>query len=150
MTLVRCEVKGVFMAISDAATVPLVILSDGTDRLLPIFIGIWEAVSINSARNREVLPRPFTHDLFLDLCGKFSISLRSLQIDSIEDGVYYAQLVFVSNGREEYLDCRPSDGIALALRGGVPIFVDQNVLASAAQKDDELPQVIDLTSFLQK
>jgi bifunctional DNase/RNase len=150
MTQVRCEVKGVFMAISDAATVPLVILSDGTGRLLPIFIGIWEAVSINSARNKEVLPRPFTHDLFLDLCGKFSISLRFLQIDSIEDGVYYAQLVFVNNKHEEYLDCRPSDGIALALRGDVPIFVEESVLASAAQKDEDLPHVVDLTSFLQK
>lgn len=150
MTQVRCEVKGVFMATSEAATVPLVILSDGAGRLLPIFIGIWEAVSINSARNREVLPRPFTHDLFLDLCGKFSISLRFLQIDSIEDGVYYAQLVFVNNKHEEYVDCRPSDGIALALRSDVPIFVEETVLASAAQKSEDLPQVVDLTSFLQK
>jgi len=150
MTLVRCEVKGVFMAISDAATVPLVVLSDGADRLLPIFIGIWEAMSINSSRNGEVLPRPFTHDLFLDLCGKFSISLRSLQIDSIDDGVYYAQLVFADNRREEYLDCRPSDGIALALRGDVPIFVDEVVLASAAQKEEDLPHLVDLSSFLQK
>jgi len=138
------------MAVSDNATVPLVILSDSNNRLLPIFIGIWEAVSINSARNREVLPRPFTHDLFLDLCGKFSISLRLLQIDSIEDGVYYAQLVFVNNNHEEYLDCRPSDGIALALRGDVPIFVEESVLASASQKIGDLPQVVDLTSFLQK
>jgi uncharacterized protein len=150
MTQVRCEVKGVFMAVSDTATVPLVVLSDGTGRLLPIFIGIWEAVSINSARNREVLPRPFTHDLFLDLCGKFSISLRLLQIDSIEDGVYYAQLVFVNNKHEEYLDCRPSDGIALALRSDVPIFVEESVLASAAQKTGDLPPMVDLTSFLQK
>jgi uncharacterized protein len=150
MTQVRCEVKGVFMASSDAATVPLVLLADGNDRLLPIFIGIWEAVSINSAKNHEVLSRPFTHDLFLDLCGKFSISLKSLQIDSIEDGVYYAQLVFSKNGHEEYLDCRPSDGIALALRGEVPIFVEESVLASSAQKSEDLPDVVDLTSFLQK
>ncbi|HEX3001509.1 MAG TPA: bifunctional nuclease domain-containing protein, partial [Methanoregula sp.] len=86
MTQVRCEVKGVFMATGETATVPLVILTDGSGRFLPIFIGIWEAVSINSAKNREVLPRPFTHDLFLDLCSKFSITLRSLQIDSVEDG----------------------------------------------------------------
>jgi len=150
MTQVRCEVKGVFMATSDTATVPLVILSDSNGRLLPIFIGIWEAVSINSARNREVLPRPFTHDLFLDLCGKFSITLRSLQVDSIEDGIYYAQLVFVNNKHEEYLDCRPSDGIALALRGDVPIFVEESVLATSAQKTEDLPQIVDLTSFLQK
>ena len=31
MTQVKCEVKGVFVAISDAATVPLVVLTDGND-----------------------------------------------------------------------------------------------------------------------
>jgi|GEM_PF-1189118 len=98
MTQVRCAVKGVFVAVNDAATVPLVVLSDGSDRVLPIFIGIWEAVSINSAINHELLPRPFTHDLFIDLCEKCTITLRFLQIDSIEDGVYYAQLVFMTGG----------------------------------------------------
>jgi bifunctional DNase/RNase len=150
MTQVRCEVRGVFVAINDSAAVPLVVLADGSDRVLPIFIGIWEAVSINSAVNREVLPRPFTHDLFIDLCGKCSITLRFLQIDSIEDGVYYAQLVFLNNGHEEYLDCRPSDGIALAIRGNVPIFVDETVLASAGQKSGDLPETVDLATFLQK
>ncbi len=150
MAQIRCEVKGVFVAVGDSATVPLVVLSEGSDRVLPIFIGIWEAISINSARNREVLPRPFTHDLFLDLCEKFSIVLRFLQIDSIEDGVYYAQLVFVSNNHEEYIDCRPSDGIAIALRGDIPIFVDECVLESAGQKSEELPQVVELAEFLRK
>lgn len=138
------------MAVTDAATVPLVILTDGSGRSLPIFIGIWEAVSINSARNHEVLPRPFTHDLFLDLCGKFSITLRFLQIDSIEDGIYYAQLVFSRQKQEEYLDCRPSDGIALALRGDVPIFVEEEVLASSAQKEEDLSNIVDLSMYFQK
>lgn len=150
MTQVRCAVKGVFVAVNDAATVTLVVLSDGSDRVLPIFIGIWEAVSINSAINHELLPRPFTHDLFIDLCEKCTITLRFLQIDSIEDGVYYAQLVFMTGGWDEYLNCRPSDGIALALRGNVPIFVEETVLASAGQKNEDLPQVVDLAAFLQK
>lgn len=150
MTQVRCEVQGVFVAVNDAATVPLVILADGDDRVLPIFIGIWEAVSINSAKIHEVLPRPFTHDLFIDLCAKFSIALRSLQIDSIDNGVYYAQLVLVSDHHEEYLDCRPSDGIALALRAEIPIFVDETVLASAGQKNSDIKNIMDLTTFLQK
>ncbi|OPX64938.1 MULTISPECIES: bifunctional nuclease family protein [unclassified Methanoregula] len=150
MTQVRCEVQGVFVAFNDASTVPLVILNDGDGRILPIFIGIWEAVSINSARIKEVLPRPFTHDLFLDLCAKFNISMRSLQIDSIDNGVYYAQLVLVSDQHEEYLDCRPSDGIALALRADIPIFVDENVFAAAGQKNTDLPNIMDLATFLQK
>lgn len=150
MTQVKCEVQGVFVAFNDATTVPLVILADGGGRVLPIFIGIWEAVSINSAKIKEVLPRPFTHDLFVDLCERFSITLRSLQIDSIDNGVYYAQLVLVSDHHEEYLDCRPSDGIALALRADIPIFVDENVLATAGQKSADLPDILDLATFLQK
>ncbi len=150
MMQVRCEVKGVFVAMGNAATVPLVVLSDGNGRLLPIFIGIWEAVSINSAQIKEVLPRPFTHDLFIDLCARFSIALRYLQIDSIDDGVYYAQLVISTGQQEEYLDCRPSDGIALALRGDIPIFVEECVLSSAGQLPEELPDMVDLSTFLQK
>jgi len=150
MTQVKCEVKGVFVAMGDAATVPLVVLTDANGHLLPIFIGIWEAVSINSAQIKEVLPRPFTHDLFIDLCAKFSITLRYLQIDSIEDGVYYAQLVMSSGQQDEYLDCRPSDGIALALRGDIPIFVEECVLASAGQNAAEMPEIVDLSTFLQK
>jgi bifunctional DNase/RNase len=150
MTQVRCEVQGVFVAFNDASTVPLVILADGDGRILPIFIGIWEAVSINSARIKEVLPRPFTHDLFVDLCAKCNISMRSLQIDSIDNGVYYAQLVLVSDQHEQYLDCRPSDGIALALRADIPIFVDENVFAAAGQKMTDLPNIMDLATFLQK
>ena len=150
MTQVRCEVQGVFVTFNDATTTPLVILADGDGRVIPIFIGIWEAVSINSAKTKEVLPRPFTHDLFVDLCARFSITLRSLQIDSIDNGVYYAQLVLESDHREEYLDCRPSDGIALALRADIPIFVDEGVLASAGQKSSDLPAIVDLATFLQK
>ena len=151
MTQIRCEVKGVFVAVSEGATVPLVILTDGDDAIhLPIFIGLWEAISINSAKIKEVLPRPFTHDLFLELLDKFSISLRFLQIDSIENGVFYAQLVLSADHHEEYIDCRPSDGIALALRGEVPIFVDETVLLSAGQRIQDLPKMVDLSTFLQK
>ena len=150
MTQVRCEVRGVFVATSDAATVPLVVLSAGEDLQLPIFIGLWEAIAINSAINREVMPRPFTHDLFLDLMAKFSITLKYLQIDCIENGVFFAGLVFSANHQDEYIDCRPSDGIAVALRGNAPVFVDESVLATAGQKSSELPQITDLSTFLQK
>jgi bifunctional DNase/RNase len=150
MTQIRCEVQGVFVTMNDTTTVPLVVLTDGGEHSLPIFIGLWEAVSINSAKNKEILSRPFTHDLFLDLVGKFSITIHFLQIDSIEDGVYYAQLVLSSDHHKEYLDCRPSDGIALALRADVPIFVDENVLASAGQKTADLPPMVDLSTFLRK
>jgi bifunctional DNase/RNase len=93
---------------------------------------------------------PSLCQLKIDLLNKFSITLHSLQIDSIEEGVYYAQLTLSEGSHEEHIDCRPSDGIALALRAGVPIFVDENVLASAGQKTEDLPPMIDLAVFLKK
>jgi bifunctional DNase/RNase len=150
MTQVRCEVRGVFVAVNEATTVPLVVLADREGRVLPIFIGIWEAVSINSAKNREVLPRPFTHDLFIDIFLKFGITMRHLQIDSIEDGVYYAKLALVVDRHKEEIDCRPSDGIALALRGDIPIFVEEEVLVKAGKKSEDLTGIIDLATFLQR
>lgn len=149
MQQVRCQVRGVFVAINDAATVPVVVLTDGVGRLMPIFVGLWEAVSINNAQNNVVPPRPFTHDLFLDFMERFSIDIHHLQIDSAEEGVYYAQLVLAADGREECLDCRPSDGIALALRAGAPIFVDEGLLAAAGQEENS-SEMIDLSTFLQK
>jgi hypothetical protein len=118
--------------------------------MLPIFVGLLEAVSINSAKNREVLPRPFTHDLFLEAFEKFGITLRSLQIDSIQDGIYYAQLILSSENREVRVDCRPSDGIALALRGNAPIYVDDRVIETAGHPEGDLPPMTDIASFLQK
>ena len=149
MQQVRCEVRGVFVAMNDAATVPVVVLTDCAGRLLPIFVGLWEAVSINSAQNKEVPPRPFTHDLFLDLMGKFSISVSQLEIDSVEEGVYYAHLVLSSGGRTEFLDCRPSDGIAVALRANAPVFVDEALLADAGQ-EESISSMVELSAFLQK
>jgi len=149
MKPVPCHVRGVFVAISDTATIPAVILNDDAGRMLPIFIGLWEAISINSAKNREVTPRPFTHDLFIDLMGRFSISVRHLQIDCVEDGVYYAQLILASDGREESLDCRPSDGITVALRADAPIFVDDGLL-TASEQGTFVSEMVDLATFLQK
>jgi bifunctional DNase/RNase len=150
MPPVVCSVKGVFVVIGPSGTVPVVILSDGSERVLPIFVGLWEAVSINSAKSREVLPRPFTHDLFLDTFAKFGITLQSLHIDTIQDGVYYATLVLSADHREERVDCRPSDGIALALRVDAPIYVDESVLDGAGQAISDLPPLMDITAFLQK
>ncbi|HUH78315.1 MAG TPA: bifunctional nuclease family protein [Methanoregula sp.] len=147
MAQVRCEVTGVFVAAGESAAAPLVLLADSSGRKLPIFIGISEAIAINSALHRETLPRPFTHDLFIDLITRFSIALSSLRIDSLQDGVYYAQLVLRDETREEDIDCRPSDGIAIALRAFVPIYVEEGLLPEAG-KAAELPALVSLSAFL--
>jgi hypothetical protein len=149
MQQVRCAVRGVFVAVSDAATVPAVVLADEAGRLLPIYVGLWEALAINRAHEGDVPPRPFTHDLFLDLMAKYGISVDRLSIDYVEDGVYYAHLVLLSGGREETLDCRPSDGIAVALRAKAPLFASEALLNSNGGENN-LSDMVELPVFLQK
>ena len=54
MQQVVCTIRGVFIALNEASTIPVVVLTDNKGRMLPIFVGLWEAISINSAQNREV------------------------------------------------------------------------------------------------
>jgi uncharacterized protein len=148
MEQVRCGVRGVFVAVSETASVPVVVLESGDGRQLRICIGFWEAIAINSALRKEVSSRPLTHDLFMDLMGRFSLVLHHLQIDSIEDGIFYAQLVISGNGHDDSLDCRPSDGMAVALKADAPIFVEEEVLADGGFSEIPFSEMIDLNSFI--
>ena len=150
MQQVRCEVRGVFVAINDAATVPVVVLTDRAGRRLPIFVGLWEAVSINSAQNKEVPPRPFTHDLFLDLMGKVCNLRPSALISTVsKKGCTTRSSCFPPGAGTECLDCRPSDGIAVALRASAPVFVDEGLLAAAGQ-EESISSMVEISTFLQK
>ena len=54
---------------------------------LPIYIGLWEAISINTALNNEISPRPLTHDLFLEFLNRYEVTLKALHIDSLDNGI---------------------------------------------------------------
>ncbi|RPJ50669.1 MAG: bifunctional nuclease family protein, partial [Methanobacteriota archaeon] len=93
------------------------------------------------------LPRPITHDLFIDLIRSFGLSLEELHIDSLEDGVYYAKLILSQGAHREIMDCRPSDGIAIALRAGAPIMVENDVVEAASVKKENLPRIVDIHNY---
>ncbi len=73
--------------------------------------------------------------------------LRSLYIDTLEEGIYYATLSLMREDQEETLDCRPSDGIALALRYGADIVIDPRVVEGSSVKKSDLPELVDLNSY---
>lgn len=149
MNPIRCTVQGVYVATHDTGASPTVILGIDKDRCLPIYIGLWEAISINNAINKEISPRPLTHDLFIEFCTRFGIEVRQLYIDTLEDGVYYAHLHLICADREEILDCRPSDGIALALRSVADIVLAPDVAEGSAVTRDELPDLVDINTYFQ-
>ncbi len=118
------------LALDEDSQMPILILKDTSeDIIFPIWIGAMEAMSISMALNKVAVPRPMTHDLVLTILEKMETRLVAVEIVSIHEGTYYAELVLRGESGERRVDCRPSDSIALALRAEVPIRVSEEVIA---------------------
>lgn len=141
--LVTVNVKGVYMVRTPSGPTPLVLLCDG-DRALPIYVGIAEATSIESALNHEITPRPMTHDLVISLLECLDAKIKWVLIDSLDDGIYYARLIIQMDGAQRELDARPSDCIALALRANVEVLVRKSVITKAAVDKKEIEETTHL------
>ncbi len=137
------EVYGIFAAKSMFGNSPVVVLRTEDGRLLPIYIGLAEALSIYSALRGDVPPRPMTHDLMVDVISKLNARVEKIVIDDLIDNTFYARLILRQNDRVVEIDARPSDSIAIAIRLACPIFVEEEVMDEAGS--DELPP--ELVSF---
>ena len=138
--LVSVTVKGVYMMETPSGPTPLVLLCNG-ERALPIYVGISEATSIESALNHEITPRPMTHDLFISLLDCLDAKIQWVLIDNLDDGIYYARLIIQTDGLKRELDARPSDCIALALRANAEVFVRKKVITKAAIDKNEIEEI---------
>jgi len=101
------------------------------ERLLPIWIGPYEAEAI-AIRLREVeIPRPLTHDLLTNVIAELGGKVYCITVSDLRNDTFYARITVDLNGRRLEIDSRPSDAIALAVRVDVPIFVEEKVMAEA-------------------
>ncbi|MCS7225216.1 MAG: bifunctional nuclease family protein [Armatimonadetes bacterium] len=139
--------------IEDDAGNQVVILRDPeTGMQLPIWIGDAEAFAIQKELEGLHMPRPMTHDLMRDILRELGIQLLRVEITDIQDNTFYACLVLRGNGRIQFVDARPSDAIALALRMDAPIYVSETVarIAGHFPKPDhrEIERFLRLTKDL--
>lgn len=119
----------------------LVVLADEPEqRLLPIWIGPWEAESIARKLRGEAPPRPFTHDLLITTISSLGYELTDITVTRIENGVFFAELTLQGPEGDILIDSRPSDALALALRTGARIWVEEDVLIQAQMLSDEAEQ----------
>ena len=105
-------------------------------RMLPVVIGIAEVNAIKLKLSGIKPPRPLTHDLLVSIIENLGAQLKKVLIDKLENNTFYAKLYLsVDHNKEVLIDARPSDSVALALRAGVPIFVEEEVLKEAGVSD---------------
>ena len=132
MSLIPLTIKGISYSQTQSGAYALVLNEmDGT-RTLPIIIGAFEAQSIAIALEKEIRPpRPLTHDLFKTFSDRFEINIKEVIIHKLVDGVFFSSLICEKEGKEEIIDTRTSDAIAIAVRFNAPIYTYENILDKA-------------------
>ena len=127
---VEVRIRGLMM--DPATNMPIVVLKDvASDSVMPIWVGIFEANAIAIEIEKMSAPRPMTHDLTRNLVHHLNGELDRIVITEIKDDTFYAVLWLRQGGEQIAVDARPSDAIALALRADCPIYVAEDVMASA-------------------
>lgn len=101
----------------------------GGNRVLPIVIGLNEASAIKLKISGFNPPRPLTHDLIFTMLNDLGASIEKVIIDKLEENTFHAKIIIkTADGRSKSIDARPSDSIALAVRGHAPIFVEDSII----------------------
>lgn len=105
------------------------------ERQLPIIVGAFEAQSIALALENTKMPRPLTHDLFINILKELDMNIQKIVITDLRDGTFYARIFLEKIVENTILqvDSRPSDAIALALRMNAPLYVAKTVMDVAGQ-----------------
>lgn len=132
--LVEMSVKG--LMVDPVTNMPIVILRDAENqRVLPIWVGPVEANAIALQIENIAPPRPMTHDLLRNLLAELGATLARVVVADLRDNTFYAYLELHRGGEVQFVDARPSDAIALAIRTRAPVFVDTKVLDQARSVD---------------
>ncbi len=131
---IEMSIKG--LMVDPVTNAPIVLLRDeaGT-RVLPIWVGVFEANAIALQVENVATPRPMTHDLLRQVITDLRASVERVVVNDLREGTFYALIELRVDGRTVAVDSRPSDAIALALRARAPIFVEEAVLEQARTSD---------------
>jgi bifunctional DNase/RNase len=131
---IEMTIKG--LMIDPITNMPIVILKDKEgNRILPIWVGIFEANAIALQIENISTPRPMTHDLLKNVLGDLQANVQKIVVCELKDNTFYAMIYLDKEGKLIAVDSRPSDAIALALRAKAPIYVEESVVESAKGMD---------------
>lgn len=127
---IEMTIKG--LVVDPITNMPIIVLRDAEgQRVLPIWVGIFEANAIALRIENITTPRPMTHDLLRNVIEDLNGVVRKIVVSDLKDNTFYALIYVEVSGQMLAIDSRPSDAIALALRADAPIFVEETVLDNA-------------------
>ena len=131
MKKIDLEILDIALSGSSSGAYALVLGEVKGKRKLPIVIGGAEAQSIAIELENMRPSRPLTHDLMKNTMTAFGMEVTEVLIHKMVEGIFYAQLTVSDGIREEQIDSRSSDAVAVAVRFGCPIRCSQQVMDEA-------------------
>lgn len=127
---IEMKIKGLVM--DPISKMPIILLEDCRgEKVLPIWIGVFEANAIALTIENIPTPRPMTHDLLKNILAHLNIVVDRIVINDVRNNTFFASIHCRHAGGEMVVDSRPSDAIALALRVNSPIYVEHEVVEKA-------------------
>jgi bifunctional DNase/RNase len=127
-------IKG--LMVDPITNMPIIILRDKDgQRVLPIWVGVFEANAIALQIENVTTPRPMTHDLLKNVIQDLRGRIEKIVVSDLKENTFYALIYLTVGGEVMAVDARPSDAIALALRARAPIFVEEKVIDHAKTTD---------------
>ena len=128
------SIKGLMM--DPITNMPIVILHDPDGRrVLPIWVGVFEANAIALQIENVATPRPMTHDLLRNVLQELHARVDKIVVTDLRENTFFALIHLKVGSDPLVIDSRPSDAIALALRTQAPIYVEDSVLEHAKTVD---------------
>ncbi len=141
----KLRILGLTYSQAQTGSYALVLAEEIGDRRIPIMIGAFEAQAIALHLEELSPPRPLTHDLFRSFAKAYSIELKEVFINKLEEGIFYSELVFYDGKDIVTIDSRTSDAVALALRFKCSIFTSPEILEKAGIiMEDKSKDIVDL------
>jgi uncharacterized protein len=127
---IEMSIKG--LMIDPITNMPIIILRDQDgQRVLPIWVGVFEANAIALQIENVQTPRPMTHDLLKNIIADLHAHVQRIVVCALKENTFYATIHITVGDQALAVDARPSDAIALALRTQSPIFVEETVIQNA-------------------
>lgn len=131
MKKVRLSVLGLSYSQTQAGAYALILSVENSEHRIPIIIGSFEAQAIAIQLEEIITARPLTHDLFISFAKIADATLKEVLIFKLEEGVFYSRLIIKINDKNEVIESRTSDAVALALRFKCPIFTTDEIVEKA-------------------
>ena len=133
--IIEMKVKNLAFDLSKSGAMVFLEETNGK-RVLPIWIGIFEANAIALELRKISTARPMTHDLILNIIKGLEAETTKIAVTELKDNTFYATIHINTKGGEVIIDSRPSDAIAVALRVGTPIYVVEEVINQAGRTEE--------------